>query len=104
MGENETLSNKQLSEKTAFLVAFSTLSRYGLVPHLTKMSFPNLFISLFSLTVLLRVSSISVLGTVVHEGMDGATVELLDLEKVLINKFTLILGAVIIYKKMGIQR
>ena len=45
LGENENLSNKQLSEKTAFLVAFSTLSRYGLVPHLTKMSFPNLFIS-----------------------------------------------------------
>ena len=44
LGENETLSNKQLSEKTAFLVAFSTLSRYGLVPHLTKMSFPNIFI------------------------------------------------------------
>ena len=82
LGENETLSNKQLSEKTAFLVVFSTLSRYGLVPHLTKMSFPNLFISLFSLTVLLRVSSISVLGTVVHDGLDGATVKLLDLEKV----------------------
>ena len=76
------LTNKQLSEKTAFLVAFSTLFRYGLVPHLTKMSFPNLFISLFSLTVLLRVSSISVLGTVVHDGLDGAAVELLDLEKV----------------------
>ena len=82
LGEIETLSNKQLSEKTAFLVAFSTLSRYGLVPHLTKMSFPNLFISLFSLTVLLRVSSILVLGSVVHDGLDGAAVELLDLEKV----------------------
>ena len=60
LGENENLSNKQLSEKTAFLVAFSTLSRYGLVPHLTKMSFPSPFLSLFSLTVLLRMSSISV--------------------------------------------
>ena len=30
LGENENLSNKQLSEKTAFLVAFSTLSRYCL--------------------------------------------------------------------------
>ena len=30
LGENETLTNKQLSEKTAFLVAFSTLSRYCL--------------------------------------------------------------------------
>ena len=48
--------------------------------------------------------SASVLGTVVHEGMDWAAVELLDLEKVLINKFTLILGAVIIYEKLGIQR
>ena len=82
LGKNETLSNKKLSEKKIFLVVFSTLSRYGLVPHLTKMSFPNLFISLFSLTVLLRVSSISVLGTVVHEGVDGASVKLLDLEKV----------------------
>ena len=35
MGENETLTLKQLSEKTAFLVAFSTLSRYCLVSHLT---------------------------------------------------------------------
>ena len=45
MGQNESLTLKKLSGKTAFLVAFSTLSRYGLVPHLTKMSFPNLFIS-----------------------------------------------------------
>ena len=58
LGENETLSNKQLSEKTAFLVAFSTLSRYGLVPHMNKMSFPKLFSSHFSFTVLLRESSI----------------------------------------------
>ena len=28
MGQNETLTMKQLSEKTVFLVAFSTLSRY----------------------------------------------------------------------------
>ena len=82
LGQNESLSLKKLSWKTVFLVAFSTLSRYGLVPHLTKMSFPNPFLSLFSLTVLLRVSSISVLGSVVHNGLDGATVELLDLEKV----------------------
>merc|ERR1712240_600082 len=61
MGENETLTLKQLSEKTVFLVAFSTLSRYGLVPHMTK----NPFLSLFSLTVLLRVSTISVMGLVV---------------------------------------
>ena len=86
MGENETLTLKQLSEKTAFLVAFSTLSRYGLVPNLTKMSFPNLFLSLFTLTVLLRVSSISVLGSVVHNGLDSAAVKLLYLEKVLIIK------------------
>ena len=50
LGQNELLTLKQLSEKTAFLVVFSTLSRYRLVPHLTKMSFPNLFSSLFSLT------------------------------------------------------
>ena len=31
LGENEILTLKQLSEKTAFLVAFSTLSRYCLV-------------------------------------------------------------------------
>ena len=67
------------------------------------MSFPNLFISVFSLTVLLRVSSISVFGTVVHESMDGAAVNLLDLEKVLINKFKLFLGAVIIYEKWAFK-
>ena len=77
------LTHKQLSEKKAFLVAFSTLSRYCLVFTLDRNDLPKSFYSLFSLTVLLRVSSISVLGTVVHEGMDGATVELLDLEKVL---------------------
>ena len=76
LGQHESLTLKQLSEKTAFLVAFSTLSRYGLVPHLTKMSFPNPFLSLFSLTVLLRVSSISVLGSVVHEGLNRPAVEL----------------------------
>ena len=86
LGQNETLTLKQLSEKTAFLVAFSTLSRYSLVPHSTKMSFPNPFLILFSLTVLLRVSSISVLGSVVHDGLDGAAVELLDLEKLLFTK------------------
>ena len=79
MGENETLTLKQLSEKTALLVAFSTLSRYGLVPHLTKMSSPNPFSFFFSSTVLLRVSSISVFGSLVHEGLDGAVVKLLDL-------------------------
>merc|ERR1712082_361343 len=79
LGQNETLTLKQLSEKTAFLVAFSTLSRYGLVTHLTKMSFPNPFSSLFSLAALLRVSSISLVGSVVHDGVDGAAVELLDL-------------------------
>ena len=82
LGQNESLTLKKLSEKTAFLVAFSTLSRYGLVPHLTKISFPNPFLSLFSLTVLLRVSSISVLGSVVHDGLNGAVVEPLDLQKV----------------------
>ena len=60
LGQNESLTLKKLSGKTAFLVVFSTLSRYGLVPHLTKMSFPSPFPSLFSLTVLLRMSSISV--------------------------------------------
>ena len=81
MGENETLTLKQLSEKTAFPVAFSTLSRYYLVPHLTKFTFPNFEYSHLSLTVLLRVSSLSVLGIVVHEGMDGAAVKLIVLEK-----------------------
>ena len=82
LGQNESLSLKKLSGKTVFLVAFSTLSRYGLVPHLTKMSFPNPFSSLFSLTVLLRVSSISVLGSVVYDSLDGASVKLFDHEKV----------------------
>ena len=48
IGENEILTLKQLSEKTAFLVVFSTLSRYGLVPHLTKMSFPKSFLVFIS--------------------------------------------------------
>ncbi len=49
LGQNESLTLKQGSEKTAFLVAFSTLSRYGLVPHLTKMSFPSPFFVSFLL-------------------------------------------------------
>ena len=65
------------------MVAFSTLSRYCLVFTHVRNVLPKSFYSLFSLTVLLRVSSILVLGTVVHEGVDGATVKLLDLEKVL---------------------
>ena len=73
------LTLKQLSEKTAFLVAFLTLSRYCLVSHWTKLAF---YYSHFSLTVLLRVNSLLVLEIVVHEGVDGAAVKLLDLEKV----------------------
>ena len=41
LGENEMLTLKKLSEKTSFVVACLTLSGYGLVPHLTKMSFSN---------------------------------------------------------------
>ena len=48
LGENETLSNKQLSEKTAFLVVFSTLSRYCLVFTLDRNDFPKSFIVLSS--------------------------------------------------------
>ena len=48
-------------------------------------------------------SSISVLGSVVHDGLDGAAVKLLDLEKVLFTKVILSLGAVIIHGRMGIQ-
>ena len=80
--ENDKWTLKKLSEKTAFLVVFLTLSRYCLVLHLTKFTFPNFEYSHLFLTVLLRASSLSVLGTVVHEGVDGATVELIDLEKV----------------------
>ena len=82
MGETETLTLRQLSEKTAFLVAFLTLSRYSLVPHLTEFTFPNFEYSHLSLTVLLRASSLLVLGIVVHEGVDGATVKLINLEKI----------------------
>ena len=49
-----------------------TLPRYYLVSHLTELTFPNFKYSLLSLTVLLRASSLSVLGIVVHEGVDGA--------------------------------
>ena len=44
LGENEMLTLKQLSEKTAFLVVFSTLSRYCLVSHLTESTFPELLL------------------------------------------------------------
>ena len=47
LGENETLTLKQLSEKTAFLVAFSTLSRYCLVSHLTESACPELLLFSF---------------------------------------------------------
>ena len=58
--------------------------RLGIVcfSHLTEFTFPNFKYYLLSLTVLLRVSRLLVLGIVVHEGMDRATVEILDLEKV----------------------
>ena len=42
LGENEILTLKQLSEKTAFLVAFSTLSRYCLVLSLDRIYLPKL--------------------------------------------------------------
>ena len=41
LGENETLTIKQLSEKTAFIVAFSTLSRYCLVLTLYQILLPK---------------------------------------------------------------
>ena len=44
LGENETLTLKQLSEKTAFLVMFSTLSRYCLDLTLDQIYLPKLFI------------------------------------------------------------
>ena len=44
LGENETLTHKQLSEKTAFLVAFSTLSRYFLVLTLDRIYLPKFFV------------------------------------------------------------
>ena len=43
-GQNETLTLKQLSEKTAFLVALSTLSRYCLALTLDQINLPKLFI------------------------------------------------------------
>ena len=42
LGDNEMLIPKQLSEKTAFLVVFSTLFRYCLVFPLTELTFPKL--------------------------------------------------------------
>ena len=77
------LTTKQLSEKAAFLVTFLTLSRYSLVLTLDQIVLPKTFsVSPFSLTNLLRVSSSSVIGSEIHEGVDGAAVKLLDLEKV----------------------
>ena len=43
LGENETLTLKQLSEKTAFLVTFLTLSRYCLVLTLDQIYLPKKF-------------------------------------------------------------
>ena len=47
-----------------------------------------------SLIVLLRVSSLTVSGAGVHDGIDGAMVELVHIERV--TKIILILGTVII--------
>ena len=73
---------KQISEKTVFLVAFSTLSRYYVA--LTEpIQSPYIFIfSYLPDRFLLRVSSILVLGAGVHDGSNGAVVDLVDLEKV----------------------
>ena len=46
MGQNETLTLKQLSEKTVFLVAFSTLSRYCMA--LIQQPIQSPFCSIFS--------------------------------------------------------
>ena len=54
------------------------------------------------MTILLRVSSILVLGSVVHEGADGAAVKLLDLEKVT-NKIYINPGCCYHLLKIGIQ-
>ena len=48
LGENEMLTHKQLSEKTAFLVGFLTLSRYCLVFTLDRNYLANTFIILSS--------------------------------------------------------
>ena len=91
LGQNKSLTLKQLSEKTGFLLVFSTLSRYRLVPHLTKMSFPSPFFVSFLHDCPTQSEQLPVLGSVVHEGLDGATVKLLDLENI-IDKITLIIG------------
>ena len=46
LGENDSLSLKQLSEKTAFLTMFSTLARCKLLPG--QFSIPNLSVELAS--------------------------------------------------------
>ena len=85
LGQNENLSIKQLSEKTAFLVAFPTLSRYcRLHPSLLS---STRYVSFHVSHIphdrfLLRVSSLAVLGNSVHYWADGATVDLVGLEKV----------------------
>ena len=56
-GQNEILTMNQLTEKTAFLVVFSTLDT-----DLSQFSSLKIFISPICLTVLLRVSSVLVLG------------------------------------------
>ena len=43
LGQNETLTLKQLSEKTAFLVVLSTLCRYCLALILGQISLPKFF-------------------------------------------------------------
>ena len=44
LGENETLTLKQISEKTAFLVVLLTLSRYCLALTLDQINLPKLFV------------------------------------------------------------
>ena len=58
MGKNETQTLKEPSDKAAFLVPFLTLSRYCLALTLVNSVSLNIFISYFSLTVLLRVVEI----------------------------------------------
>ena len=84
LGENETLTLKQLSKKTAFLVAFSTLSRYCLALTWATSAYLNIVLSLLFLTVLLRVSSVLVSGAGIHERSVQTAVELVSLEKVTI--------------------
>ena len=82
MGENETLTLKQVSEKRAFLVAFLTLSRYCLDLTLDQIYLPKLFVISPLPDCPTESEQCFGLGARIHEEWDGISIKLVSLEKI----------------------